>query len=256
MRANVFPPETYLALLADNIKRHYHNYARHGYSVAASGFDSWLDGYVPGAPHRKVSIYNEGCLLAFALDVQIRKHSVNQHSLDDVMRRLYEDFGLKNRGYIADDYKMLAEVAAGTNFDDFFADYVFGTKPYNDLLTESLAYLGLELVEKPATLYGERVFGFKADGSKVAIVAPNSPAEKAGLMIGDSLVAVNGYTNSFADWFNYFACETITLTVNSAGVLRQLVLHPSNEQYYADYSIKAIENPTAEQQEAFAAWIK
>lgn len=256
MRAKVFTPETYLALLADNIKRHYHNYARHGYSVAASGFDSWLDGYVPGAPHRKVSIYNEGCLLAFSLDVQIRKHSGNQHSLDDVMRRLYEDFGLKNRGYMADDYKMLAEVAAGTSFDDFFADYVFGTKPYNNLLTDSLAYLGLELIEKPSALYAERVFGFKYDAGKVSIIAPESPAEKAGLMIGDTVVAVNGYTTGFNDWFNYFACETVKLTVNTAGVLRELILHPGKDQYYPNYSIKVVEAPTPEQQAAFAEWIK
>jgi predicted metalloprotease with PDZ domain len=215
-----------------------------------------LDGYVPGVPHRKVSIYNEGCLLAFALDAQIRKHSDNQHSLDDVMRRLYEDFGLKNRGYMADDYKMLAEVAAGTSFDDFFADYVFGTRPYNDLLTESLAYLGLELAEKPSALYSERVFGFKYDAGKVSIIAPESPAEKAGLMIGDTIVAVNGYTTSFNDWLNYFACETVKVTVSTAGVLRELVLHPGKGQYYPTYSIKAVDAPTAEQQAAFAGWIK
>ncbi|UPT65360.1 MAG: hypothetical protein M0D57_12405 [Sphingobacteriales bacterium JAD_PAG50586_3] len=254
LRSKVFSNDTYFALLADTIKRHYHNYARYSYSVAASGFDTWLDGYVPGVPHRKVSIYNEGCLLAFALDVQIRKHSHNQHSLDDVMRRLYEDFGLKNRGYSANDYKALAEVAAGVSFDDFFTDYIFGTKPYNDILTESLAYLGLELVEKPSAQYNERVFGFKTDSGKVAIVAPHSPAEKAGLMIGDSLVAVNGYTGSFNDWFNYFACETVKLTVNTGGVLRDVMLHPCKEQYYPTYSIKMLENSTAEQLEAFERW--
>lgn len=253
MRSKVFTPEAYLALLADNVKRHYHNYARHNYSVAASGFDTWLDGYVPGAPNRKVSIYNEGCLLAFALDVQIRKHSNNQHSLDDVLRRLYADFGQKNRGYTADDYKMLAEVTAGTSFDNFFADYIFGTKPYNDLLNECFAYLGLTLVETPAGLYSERVFGFKYDG-KVAAIAPQSPAENAGLMLGDSIVAVNGYTTSFNDWFNYFACETVKLTVNTAGVLRELLLHPGKEQYYPTYAIKIVEDATPEQKAAFDGW--
>jgi predicted metalloprotease with PDZ domain len=254
LRSKVFNNDTYFALLADTIQRHYHNYARHNYSVAASGFDTWLDGYVPGAPQRKVSIYNEGCLLAFALDVQIRKHSNNQHSLDDVMRRLYEDFGLKNRGYLADDYKTLAEVAAGSNFDDFFADYIFGTKPYNDLLNESLAYLGLELVEKPSGQYAERIFGFKTDGGKVATIAPHSPAEKAGLTIGDTLVAVNGFTGSFNDWFNYFACETVKLTVNNGGVLKDIYLHPCNEQYYPTYSINMLDNATAEQKAAFESW--
>lgn len=256
MRAKVFTPETYLNLLADNVKRHYHNFGRSTYSVAASGFDSWLDGYVPGAPHRKVSIYNEGALLAFMLDVQIRRHTGNEYSLDDVMRLLYNDFGLQERGYTAVDYKRLAEEVAHADFSHFFNHHVFGTAPYNDLLDASLNYLGLRLEIKPSNLANERVFGFKTEGGKVSAIAPNSPAEKAGLMLGDALVAVNNYTGSFPDWLNYFAGETVSLTVNCAGVLKQLLLQPCADEYYPTYTITKVADASPEQQAAFEAWIK
>lgn len=256
LRAGVFSANTYLALLADTIKRHYHNYGRHNYSVTQSGFDSWLDGYVPGAPHRKVSIYNEGCLLAFMLDVQIRKHSDNAYSLDDVMRRLYDDFGKANRGYTANDYRAIAEELAGVSFEDFFTKLVFGKDDYTDLLHESLAYLGIELATQPAAAVAERVFGFKTEANKVAAIAPQSPAEKAGLTLGDTIVAVNSFaiTNNLNDWLGYFAGETIKLTVNSGGRLANLYLHPDKDNYYSTFSLKQMALPSPTQAAAFAKW--
>lgn len=240
LRSKVFSANTYLDLLADTIKRHYHNYGRFNLSIAHSGFDNWLDGYVPGAPHRKVSIYNEGCLLAFMLDVQIRKHSNNTKSLDDVMRRLYNEFGLQNIGYTTQDYQRLAEEEAGADFSTFFTEYVFGTKPYNDLLNECLNYLGLTLVQSTSAQACERNWGFKVEGNKVAMVAPNSPAEHAGLMIGDSIIAVNNITitGSPNNWLEYFSGEAVKLTVNNNGYIKELYLHPTTETFYHSYQLK------------------
>ena len=36
-------------------------------ALTESSMDLWLDGYKLGAPHRKVSIYNEGALCALLL---------------------------------------------------------------------------------------------------------------------------------------------------------------------------------------------
>ena len=73
----VFSDQEYFKELNTQLQRHFDNSARFSYSVAESSFDTWLDGYEPGAPGRKVSIYTEGCLLAFVTDVLIMKGSAN-----------------------------------------------------------------------------------------------------------------------------------------------------------------------------------
>jgi predicted metalloprotease with PDZ domain len=87
-RSGVFTKEQYLKTFAERLQKHFDNFGRYNKSVAESSYDSWLDGYTKGAPNRKTSIYDEGCLLAFITDVFIRKNTKNEKSLDDVMRYL------------------------------------------------------------------------------------------------------------------------------------------------------------------------
>ena len=94
-RSGIFSDDDYLNCFNAQLKKHFDNFGRYNYSVAQSSFDTWLDGYSKGIPDRKVSIYTEGCLLAFITDVNIRKSTNNQKNLDDVMRTLYNDFAKK-----------------------------------------------------------------------------------------------------------------------------------------------------------------
>ncbi|NBP75696.1 MAG: M61 family peptidase, partial [Crocinitomicaceae bacterium] len=62
LKSGVFSLENYLKELSKQFQKHFDNPGRFTYSVAQSSYDTWLDGYVPGVPGRKVSIYTEGCL--------------------------------------------------------------------------------------------------------------------------------------------------------------------------------------------------
>ena len=134
------------------MQKHFDNFGRFNLSVADSSFDTWLDGYTPGVPNRKVSIYTEGCLLAFITDITIRKQTNNAKSLDDVMRTLYFDFAKQGKGYTDNDYQQIIESLTGNSWKDFFASYVYGTKSLEELLKSSMAYLGLTLSIKPTSL--------------------------------------------------------------------------------------------------------
>lgn len=94
LKSGVFNIDQYFKELTTQLQRHFDNSGRFHYSVAESSFDTWLDGYVAGAPGRKVSIYTEGCLLAFVTDVMIRRETGDKYGLDDVMKRLYFNFAL------------------------------------------------------------------------------------------------------------------------------------------------------------------
>ncbi|HYG51507.1 MAG TPA: hypothetical protein VD905_11425, partial [Flavobacteriales bacterium] len=98
-QSGVWSTEYYFRELNAQLQKHFDNFGRFNYSVVQSGFDTWLDGYVPGVPDRKVSIYVEGCLIAFMTDVLLMKFTGMQKNIHDVMRSLYIDFYLKKKGY-------------------------------------------------------------------------------------------------------------------------------------------------------------
>ncbi len=243
------------------LQKYFHNYGRFNLSVGASSFDTWLDGYEKGIPHRKVSIYNEGALCALMLDLLIRKQTGNDFSMDDVLRKLYNDFGKKGIGYSEADYRKALETVAGTSFADFFANYYNGTQSYEPLLRETFAYVGLEIKDSRSKFYFENRFGFKAENKRsgalmITEVIPNSIADRAGLSEGDELVAVNGIKllNNLKEWLKYFQEETVRLTVLRASESKEVSLTPTTERYYRTYWPAKTRDASNEQKENYKKW--
>ncbi|MFN6076415.1 MAG: M61 family metallopeptidase, partial [Fluviicola sp.] len=148
-KSDVFDFEDYKREFSAQLQKHFDNPGRFNFSVADSSFDTWLDGYVPGAPGRKVSIYTEGCLLAFVSDVFIRRHSKNEHGLDELMKRLYYNFALENKGVSEEDYCKLLVELGGEELEKIMPTHFYGSAPYENILTEALDYLGLEMTSRP-----------------------------------------------------------------------------------------------------------
>lgn len=256
LTSGVFTNEQYFVTLEERLQKHFHNYGRFNLSVADSSFDTWLDGYTPGAPYRKTSIYDEGNLIAFMLDVLIMKQTNNTKGLKDVCRKLYNHFGKQQKGYTEKDVIALCEEIAGVSFASFFDDYVYGAKNYETQLIECFDYLGIEFQQLPSSIVSENQYGFKSNdylnNRKVSLIAPNSPSWDAGLSIGDEVIAVNGYTlkNDFNDWMNYFKDQAITITVSSNQQLKTIALNKSNEFYFSIPKLKLKEQGT----ENFNLW--
>jgi len=88
-------------------------------------------------------VYGGGELVALGLDIEIRKATGNQKSLDDLFTGLYEEFGKTNKHYELTDIITIANRISGKNLKPFFDDYVTGTKRIP--VTEYLAEMGLQL---------------------------------------------------------------------------------------------------------------
>ena len=260
-RSGIFSDADYFKTLTQQFQKHLDNHGRFNYSVAQSSFDTWLDGYVPGVPNRKVSIYTEGCLLAFMADAQIRAQTNNNASLDNVLLALYNDFGKNNIGYTANDYQTIIEHVTGQNWNDFFNNYIEGTLPYNDLLISSLAYFGLELSIVTSKRPYESFLGFKVieqnNETIVQNIHPGSLAEAAGLAIKDKIIGVNGFEvrNNLNEWCNYFWKETFVINVITDGKTREINLKPSKIMYYKTYLVIKSNDATAEQADNYNKWI-
>lgn len=263
LSSDVFTLQQYFETLQERLLKHFHNFGRYNLSVADSSWETWLDGYVPGAPYRKTNIYDEGSLIAFMLDVKILKATANKNSLRDVCVLLYERFGKLEKGYTEQSVIDLVNEVCGSDFSDFFKMYICSAADFELPLIDCFNYLGIELHKEPAATTNERNFGFKVldsgNYSKVTLVAPYSPAWKAGLFNGDEILAVNNTVlkNNLDHWLKYFLMETdIHLTVNSGEQLKTIVLQldKNNNTYFFNPKLE-IEEPT-QATENFTAWKK
>jgi predicted metalloprotease with PDZ domain len=259
-KSGVFSLKEYFNEMNAQLQKHFDNPARFNYSVAQSSFDTWLDGYVPGAPNRKVSIYTEGCLLSFVLDVFIIQNSDCKYALDDVMKHLYEDFYLKNKGVSEQDYTDTITSFAGKSVNDIFEKYVHHVTDYTELLQNAFNTIGLTMESKASDKISQSKLGVKTvqQGNYFVVKAiyPNSPAEKSGLMLEDEIFAVEAMdVNGNLDaWLAYFNQETLDIMVRRKGVFMHKSITLDSQVYYPEYLLLEKEEKTEDQKKYFEKW--
>jgi predicted metalloprotease with PDZ domain len=261
LKSGVFTLEQYLKELSKQVQKHLDNPARFSMSVANASFDTWLDGYVPGAPGRKVSIYTEGCLLAFYTDMKLRQASQNKVGLETIMKQLYYDFACQQKAYSIKDYQRALENFSGLDFNEFFKDFVYGTAPYEQLLSEAFEYFGLELQQKAATSYAEARFGMKTvqvgKDWQITQIYPGSPAELGGLSLGDLIIAVNNMRAlpNLDNWLSYHENQNKTLLIERAGRILECFIPEVDRNFFAQHSVvKSVQN-NQHQEKALKAWM-
>lgn len=189
----------YLRLLAKTITGVARAPGRKKQSVAESSFDAWTRYYKQdeNSPNAIVSYYTKGSLVALGLDLTIRRQSGGWHSLDDVMRLLWQRYGRdfyrgKPQGLDEEALPALVREATGVDVRRFVARYAYGTA---DLpLAELLATAGVTLQWKPAAPIPTIDVRVRKQGDTLALatVFEGGAAHKAGLSAGDVLVAVDG----------------------------------------------------------------
>jgi predicted metalloprotease with PDZ domain len=258
-RSEYFSMEEYLNELAAQFQKHKDNAGRFNYSVAESSFDTWLDGYAPGIPGRKISIYFDGCLLAFIADTYIRKFSSNTKSLDNVMKRLYNEFAKNALGYTASDYLRIVEEEADAPLPEL-QHLLFVAQDYEKHFKQALGYYGLLLTQLPSPIFYENTFGFRAieGNTKVTHIYPDSPAYHSNLAEGDEIMTVNGIAVQAQDLdkqIEYFSKKDKknTLLVKTLLGTKEVLLTMSNEakHFYPRYQIGISDN----ENENLMAWL-
>jgi predicted metalloprotease with PDZ domain len=265
LSSGVFTLEQYFQTLQERLLKHFHNFGRYNLSVADSSWETWLDGYLPGAPYRKTNIYDEGNLIAFMLDVKIMQSTENKKCLRDVCVLLYERFGKKQKGYTEQNLIELVNEVSGVDFSDFFSNYVYTATDFEIPLTDCFKYLGIDFVKQNNAQVCENNFGFKIieNGffSKITLVAPYSTAWKAGLFVGDEIMAVNGVMlkNNLNNWLQFFLeKDELVLTVNSNEQLKTISLQKDKKgnTWFFHPILKLKEGSDQKTNDLFKIWQK
>ncbi|MDP6942253.1 MAG: PDZ domain-containing protein, partial [Planctomycetota bacterium] len=160
-------------------------YNTSGYGIVSPERSSWtVWDPTPGA---YISFYDQGQSLGLLLDVEIRKHTQNKRSLDDVVRFLHRWVDYPNEGYAPGDLSRAIRSVTGWDCRPFFENHIRGLLPlpWNEAMPAAgvRAFFG-----EP----GDPYLGFSASSTLVARVKENSPAWDSGLRNGDQILQVAG----------------------------------------------------------------
>jgi predicted metalloprotease with PDZ domain len=193
VRTGIWSRQEFYQDLASQITELATRPAEHWQSAEQASLDTWLDKYaLYNQPQRSVSYYTKGQVLGVLLDIEIRDRTDNQHSLDDVLRAMNQDFAKAGKFYRDSlDVKLEAEKLVGGPLDDFFYRYVSGAEalPYREVFAK--AGLGLDQKESVIGTLGFSLQREPDNTWTVAVVEPGSEAEKSGLKVGDPVVRWN-----------------------------------------------------------------
>ena len=259
-RSHVRTPEQYFYELNTVLRKHYDDAGGANLSLADASMDLWLDGYKPGVPDRKVSVYHKGALAALILDLTLRQLSGHARSLDDVMRRLYEEFGKTGLGYTEDDYARIVNEVAGRDMRAYFDKFIYGTAPLVEPLDKVLRTVGCQLLAVPNPSHAECAFGLRtasrADRTDVCYIWPGSPAEKV-LAVEDEIVAVNG-TREIPNALLLLPGNAphYELTVLRQNRLLTVQLNAEPGQSFGPrYEVRKLREADATQQQGFRQWL-
>src|SRR5213594_3389898 len=215
-----------------------------------------------------LSYYLKGELIALNLDLLIRGRTNGRQSLDDVMRRAYDEFYvkspnssyyLKGRGYTIEDFQRIVSQVAGTDMAGWFEKYVrdVETLPYD----ESLALVGLRLAKTVASepyTAGIVVDLEDRQALRLGALGTGSPAENAGMQQGDILVSIAGTSVSRENWHRvlnrYKQGDRLAVTVRRFRQTLDLTLQLGPPDVY-DYRIGEIPNASAEARKLRMGWL-
>ncbi len=211
VRSGRIDAKGYLEQLAETATRVMRNPGRLRQTLAESSFDAWTKFYKQdeNAPNAIVSYYAKGALTALALDLSIRERSADAHSLDDVMRALWQRHGRNDVGVSERGIEALAAEVTGLDLDGFFEHALDSTADLD--LEGLLSSVGIGMRLRPSR--GPKDVGNVCDGAfepvepdadiglrlqpstaeaQIAVALDRRPAQRAGLSAGDILVAVGG----------------------------------------------------------------
>jgi len=259
MRAGLYNADTFLTHLSKDITRLQTTPGRLVQPLRESSFDAWIKLYRPDAnsPNSRISYYLKGELVVLLLDLLIRDRHDNQRSFDDVLRALWQTFGQPERGYTPEQLQATIAEVAGCDLTSFYEQYLDGTQelPWAEFLHPFGITLEAETSELPTlgiTLKSE------AGREIIQTVDFNSAAQRAGLNVGDELLALDGFRIT-ADQFNdrlrdYQPGDPVTLSIFRQDQLLNLtaVFAPSQPTRYL---LRPMDQITPQQARRFSGWL-
>ncbi|NCP65291.1 MAG: M61 family metallopeptidase [Paraglaciecola sp.] len=232
LRSGSMSMANYLDTLAHNLTRLQRNPGRYKQTVAESSFDAWTRFYQQNesAINNIVSYYTKGAILALCLDLSIRLKSAHQYSLDDLVKQLWLQFGCQDTATPSSVINDLLNTHFSIDLKAFLQQAVYSTEelPVADLLAQfGVTYQLRGRVDnqdkggvnqnRTAAVDLSCQFKPRETGIEINQVTEDSAAYRAGLMVGDIIIALDGWQVSASNVFqlleHYETGQTVMMYV-------------------------------------------
>jgi predicted metalloprotease with PDZ domain len=260
IRSGVFDWTQFKKTQEKNLYRHLLNEAREIRSVAESSQELWLDGYgSDGAPGRISSIYAEGAIFSLMVDLSIRLRTKGTQGLLDLMRKLYSDSEVLEKGYTEERYLNECVEFGGQEVRKLIDKYIYRASDMIDDLEALLHKFGVVLKRSVPENVPMAQFGFRAlkhaQGARITHVAEGSPARAAGLEIGMIIEKVNDedLSRGLSECLNT-GNESDIFHVSDALGSRKTEISRKEGSYFLEVILEADPEATIEQKKNFEIW--
>jgi predicted metalloprotease with PDZ domain len=168
-------------------------------SAQEASFDTWIKYYKTNAnsPNVTASYYHQGAVIGWMLDLQIRENTGGRRSLDDVMRRVYEETYAKGGGSYTDEQfeAITLDVGGQRGLRAIFDTRVKGRGDID--YDRYLGYVGLKLEPKEKQNRARGFLGIRlgTEGGRAVVKGrlTGSPAEAMGLAVNDEILGIDGF---------------------------------------------------------------
>ena len=261
LRAKIYDSKTCLENFSKDITKYLNTPGRKIQPLGESSFDAWIKLYRRDAnsDNNQISYYLKGELVSLLLDLLIRAKHNNKRSLDDVMYRMWTDFGKNEIGFSPQKLQEVIESIAATDLSDFFHRYIDTTEelPFDEYLEPFGLKLKAIAADEPIPELGIKVQS-ENNQEVIKFVEANSPSAIAGIDPGDILLAIDGFrvtAELLSDRLkDYRVDDTIEVTIFHQDELKTLSVKLAQPQP-TSYEIVRIENPSLPQQQNLSAWL-
>ena len=263
VRSGLMTSDEYLERLSKTIGGMQGTPGRQVQSLVDSSRDAWIKLYRPdeNSSNARISYYVKGAVVAALLDAQIRIKTSGQRSLDDVMRRLWQDH--LESGYTQADFNKIVADIAGAEVVSWLENCIHTTDELDYSPLFSAYGLQFKQPKTPSPDEKQEVY-FGADASvtdgrlMIKRIQRDSPAHKAGLNVDDEWIAINNFRigNDWNDRLSHYQPDDeIEALISRRGKLIRvpvrLAIKPAT-----NWKLEPTKEPTAEQKNAFAQWLQ
>ena len=118
----------------DKLSRHVGAYSYYWYSPLFNDRTVYEGGADKTA--NRLGVYDGGAVAALCLDLMIREQTGGRRSIDDLLQRLWNDYGVRRQPFTLEEFSAALVEVGGTKFQDFVSKYVTGHEllPYETVL--------------------------------------------------------------------------------------------------------------------------
>lgn len=263
VRSGLMTADEYLDRLSKTIGGMQGTPGRQVQNLVDSSRDAWIKLYRPdeNSSNVRISYYVKGAVVAALLDAQIRLKTNGQRSLDDVMRRLWQDH--LESGYTQSDFNKIVTDIAGPETVSWL-DTCIRTTNELDYSPLFQAYgLQFKQPKTPAADDKPEVY-MGADASVtdgrliIKRIQRDSPAHRAGLNVDDEWIAINNFRVG-NDWnerlSHYEPDDEIEALVSRRGKLVRIPVRLATKPT-ANWKLELSKEPTPEQKATLSQWLQ